>query len=130
MEPTDLTKRTGSNRERVTATAPLLPERVVRTIAEVKQLLRARFGHRLDSITLFGSWAWGRPHGESDIDVCIVIDGLTHQEHVEVVELIVDRGILCGVDLSPLVWSRERLLLGLATEQRLMRDVVERGIAL
>lgn len=107
-----------------------LPPTVAAAVAEVKQRLADRFGARLVGFTLFGSCAWGRPHAESDIDLCVVVDGLTHREHVEIIELGADRAIDLGVDLSVHAWSRERFQRELATEQRLMLDIVEKGIAL
>ncbi len=64
------------------------------------------------------------------MDLAIVVLGLTHREHVAIVELVADRAVERGVDMSPIVWSLERFERGLATEQRIVRDIVERGVAL
>ncbi len=111
-------------------TPPDLGPHLARVLGELKSELRARFADRLDGVTLFGSRAWGRPHPGSDVDVCIVIDGLTHREHVEVVELVADLCIREAVDVSPLVWSREHMRRALSTEQRLAIDIVGKGVAL
>jgi predicted nucleotidyltransferase len=111
-------------------TVASLPPRIAAAIADVKSRLVDLFGARFVSVTLFGSWAWGRTHADSDVDLCIVVDGLTHREHVEIVEVVADRAIELGVDLAPIVWSRERVARGLATEQRLVRDIVQNGVVL
>ena len=42
--------------------------------------LRSRFGSRLHGIVLFGSWARGEAHEDSDVDVLVLVDRLTSIE--------------------------------------------------
>lgn len=42
-------------------------------LAEVRQILAAAYGPRLDRIILFGSYARGEAHSASDIDLLIVL---------------------------------------------------------
>ena len=107
-----------------------LPPPIAAAIAVLRCLLEARFGERLTAFRLFGSWAWGLPHAESDVDLCIVVDGLTHRQHVEIMELAADRAIERDLDLSPMVWSSERFQRGFEVEQRLVGDIVEKGLSL
>jgi hypothetical protein len=50
---------------------PFDPRRIAR---EVAADLRRLYGNRLSSVLLFGSWARGDAHLESDIDVLVVLD--------------------------------------------------------
>jgi hypothetical protein len=47
------------------------PFAIARTVAED---LRGRYGERLKNVLLFGSWARGDAHPESDIDLLVVLD--------------------------------------------------------
>jgi hypothetical protein len=50
---------------------PLDPQRIARDVARD---LRRLYGDRLSSVLLFGSWARGDAHPESDIDLLVVLD--------------------------------------------------------
>ncbi len=43
-------------------------------------------------------------------------------------ELVAELSFERSVDLSPIVWSAERFERGLATEQRIVRDIVAKGV--
>jgi predicted nucleotidyltransferase len=47
------------------------PHEIARTVA---QDLRRMYGDRLQAVLLFGSWARGDAHPESDIDLLVVLD--------------------------------------------------------
>jgi predicted nucleotidyltransferase len=97
---------------------------------EAKGALRARFGDRLRSTILFGSRAWGEPRGDSDVDLCVVVDGLEDAERAEVMDVVARVAVERDVPLSPLVWSAEQLERYLAIEYRLAEDITRRGVAL
>lgn len=52
---------------------PALPARVAEELAAVARDLRARLGDRVADVRLYGSYARGEQHDESDIDVLVVL---------------------------------------------------------
>ena len=53
-------------------------------LTEYAALVRRRFGERVRDLRLFGSRARGEGHEDSDLDVLVVVDGLTPEERREV----------------------------------------------
>jgi len=107
-----------------------LPKTIESAIHEVSARLRARFGERLCNIVLFGSYAWGGADEESDVDLCILIDSLTHKERSEAIDITAEVGIKRDILLAPLVWSRDELRQRLDQELALAEDIDRRGIRL
>ncbi len=97
--------------------------------ADVRDALRDRFreafGERLHQLVLYGSYARGDATPESDVDVLVVLDGETdsadRERAHEVMHPFRDE---YGLDLSPLVASRERFE---TYNQPLYRNVREEG---
>src|SRR5687767_4501136 len=52
-----------------------LPPVLARALADYRTRLRARYGPRLADVRLFGPWARGEAHADSDVDVLVLIDG-------------------------------------------------------
>ena len=71
--------------------------------------LRQAFGERLKELRLFGSYAREEARPDSDVDVFVAIDGLTHADRGLAFDLAYDVE-LAGewVGLSPLVYSTEQ----------------------
>lgn len=99
---------------------PALPERVERALRLLKERLGRRFGGELVEVRLFGSFARGEQHEESDVDVLILFEHENWDEGALFREIAeVDRSE--RVWISPLVCSRSRF-------EAMRRDEV--GIAL
>jgi predicted nucleotidyltransferase len=95
--------------------------------------LRARFGERLRETTLFGSYARGAAYEESDVDVLVVVDGLTEAERRDTFDLAYDASAAdrdAWTGLSPLAYSTEQAAELRGRERRLFRDIDREGIAL
>jgi predicted nucleotidyltransferase len=120
-----LTLRTGVST--IARVVPCLPSAIASAIREAADRLRARFAERLVEVVLFGSYAWGAADEGSDVDLCIVIEGLTHTERSEAMDITAEVGIERDVLLAPLVWSSEDLRLRLVREQALAEDIQKRG---
>jgi len=105
-----------------------LPPRYAQAIQEAKTRLQARFGARLHDVLLFGSYAWGRPDAESDVDLCVLITGVSHRERGEAIEIVAEVAIERDAPLAPLVWSPEDLATRLSRELLLAEDISARGI--
>jgi len=56
----------------------MLKSRLQELLEEVKQGLRRLYGTRLEGVYLFGSYARGEADAESDVDVLVVLDQVTH----------------------------------------------------
>lgn len=54
---------------------------------EFRDQLRERLGGRLRDLRLFGSYARGEPHEESDIDLLVLVEGLDYETWRSVVDL-------------------------------------------
>ncbi|GAB3563528.1 nucleotidyltransferase domain-containing protein [Spirosoma luteolum] len=52
---------------------PLTPEQLQALSQEVRQALTALYGDRLDRVILYGSYARGDFHAESDVDYLVVL---------------------------------------------------------
>ncbi len=97
-------------------------------LGHLKEALLRRFGGRLRSMRLFGSRASGVGQPDSDIDVLVLIEGLSRQEKVEVLEMAADISLDLGVDLSPLVMAPEAFEFLRSRETRLALDIETEGI--
>jgi uncharacterized protein len=92
--------------------------------------LRRLFGERLRDVRLFGSYARGDANDDSDIDVLVLVDGLTDLE-IGVAAGAVAKIILeSKLPLAPLPMSTERFDELRRRERRLAREIDLEGISL
>ncbi len=92
--------------------------------------LRKVFGDRLCEVRLFGSYARGEAHEDSDVDVLVVIDGLTDLEIGVAAGEVAPVIIATGLSLAPLPLSSERLQAMRQSERLLARNLDADGISL
>jgi predicted nucleotidyltransferase len=78
-------------------------------------------------ILLFGSYAYGHPRPESDVDLLVVMD-TSLRETQQALAIRQHLKPLFGVDI--LVYTPERLEQRLAWGDSFLREIVERGITL
>ena len=115
------------------ARALALPDGAVSaTLGRFAAALRERFGERLCEVVLFGSRARGDAHEDSDVDVLVVIEGLSEQERLAVLDLAsaTDGASSEWVGLSPLVYSSEQARAMRRGGRRLFRDIDREGLRL
>ena len=108
---------------------PWLPGGVADALADFRRGLTGRFGDRVEVITLFGSYARGDFAAESDVDVLVVVRGLTWQERREVFDLAYDVYAERLVDLSPLAMSSSEWAEQERREVLLAADIEREGVA-
>jgi len=95
-----------------------------------RQRLVGRFGDRLRQVVLFGSWARGQATEDSDIDVLVVVDGLTPAEQWDAGGEVAPVILATGLPLAGLLMSTERLQLLRDGERALARTIDAEGIPL
>ena len=88
------------------------------------------FGDRLRELRLFGSYARGEAHEDSDVDVLVLVDGLTDREIGIVSDEATHVLIATGLPVAPLPMSTERLEELRRGERLLARDLDTEGITL
>jgi predicted nucleotidyltransferase len=114
---------------------PILPRAIDAALGRFRRAVAARFGPRLREVVLFGSWARGDAHEESDVDVLVVVDDLDERERREVMDLAYDAAaaaidVADWVSVSPLPYSTAQAAELRARERRLFRDIAAEGVAL
>jgi predicted nucleotidyltransferase len=103
---------------------PTLFEREHAALQEFCGAVRVQFGPRLRELALFGSRARGEGNEESDVDVLVVIDDMTHAEGRSVAHLAGDVLTHHDVLVSPFAVSTARM-----TELRDRERLIAREIA-
>lgn len=105
------------------------PPWLVAAVTSYASALRARFGDRLRTVRLFGSWARGAAGPDSDIDVAVIVDDLSRAEWRAAFADAVDVELKTEVTLSPYVLSAEDFDRLLRRGRRIARDIEREGIA-
>src|ERR1700757_4331444 len=100
--------------------------------ADIPMAVIRRFAHpvaerfRPEKIILFGSYAYGRPHADSDVDILVVMPTRNELEQAEKICLAVDYNF----PLDLLVRTRENLAWRVAEGDSFLREVMDRGTVL
>lgn len=86
--------------------------------------------YKPDKIILFGSYAYGKPKRDSDIDLLIIKE--TKARHIDravkVREIIKDENRFVAIE--PLVYSPREIRQRLEMEDDFIKNIMERGIVL
>lgn len=108
-----------------------VPPSLEPVLSRYRELLAERFGPRLLSVRLFGSRARGDAEPDSDVDLAVVIRGLTEAERTEAMDRAFEAWRAVGRDgplLAALVWSEDEHAQRLARERRIALDIEREGI--
>lgn len=104
---------------------------LVRTVvARFARELRQRYGDAVHDVRLFGSFARGGAHEESDVDVAVVLDHADFDTRRKVINLATDIGLPNHLLLSPTVFDLETYERWRAQERPLVMDIEREGVAL
>lgn len=104
-----------------------LPPAIAVALGELCAEVRARFGARVAQLALFGSRARGEATEDSDVDVLVVIDGLTSAEGREIDGIVGDALTRHDVRLSPFLVSREHFDRLRDRERRIVAEIEQDG---
>ncbi|MEW5848980.1 MAG: nucleotidyltransferase domain-containing protein [Myxococcota bacterium] len=77
-------------------------------------------------LKLLGSRARGEGHASSDLDILVLVDGLTREERGRILDLSADVELDTRLVLSPVVVATERW----DTQGPLARNVAQDGVSL
>ena len=80
-------------------------------IVEFTEQAKAHYGNRLAKIILFGSYARGEAHDESDVDLLVVLNDeevKTHQEKDSISEMLWRLFLKYLIDISVIPTTRNR----------------------
>ncbi len=113
------------------ATVGDIPQGLVGVLLrQYADLVRAEFGTRARHLMLFGSYARRTARPDSDVDVAVVVDGLTREERIRCGELAADVCLIHGVCLTPLAFAADELDRLVSLEARIAHDILSEGVAL
>ena len=97
-------------------------------LRELKKNLTRLLGESLDTMILYGSKARGDYDSESDIDVAIIVHGLTRQLKDEILTKVAEIEIKYLLPLSTVILSRSEFERLKKRERRLALDIEREGI--
>jgi predicted nucleotidyltransferase len=99
-------------------------------LRDLKASLKSFLGEQLVSIVLFGSMARGDYHDASDIDVAIIVRGLTRRLKGRILDEVAELELEHHTPLSALVFSEEEFNHLKKRERRIALDIEREGISL
>ena len=92
--------------------------------------LRRRFGDAVRDVRLFGSFARGDAHEDSDVDVAVVLERVDWATQREVIDLATDLGLPNDLSISPTLFDRATYERWRRQERPLVMDIERDGISL
>jgi predicted nucleotidyltransferase len=99
-------------------------------LIELKNNLKEFLGDNMIGLTLYGSRARGDYDDESDIDIAIIVRGLTRELKNQILDMVADIEIKYLMPLSTLVISEEDFEFLKKRERRIALDIEREGIQL
>lgn len=102
----------------------------IEAIGRVKSAITALLGERLIRFVLYGSRARGDFDPESDIDIAIIVEGLTREIKNRILDIVAEIEVEHLTPLSTLVISKEDFEFLKKRERRIALDIEQEGIPL
>jgi predicted nucleotidyltransferase len=107
-----------------------LPPRVRSAAEDLAARVRRRFGGRVKAVVLFGSFARGDAGPDSDVDVMVLVEGMTPSERGEVFDLAAAVGLDHALAVEAFAPAPEEYAWLVRHERRIVRDIDRDGVAL
>lgn len=108
----------------------ILTEEDTAALKKLKGSLKELLHNRLVKFVLYGSRARGDYEAESDIDVAIIVKGLTRELKNQILNMVADIEIEYLTPLSTLIISEEDFEILKKKERRIALDIEREGITL
>ena len=108
----------------------ILSDYEILVLAELKDSLNNFLGDRLVRLVVFGSRARGDYDAESDIDVAIIIRGLTRELKNQVLDIVAEIELKYIMPISTLILSENNFERLKKLERRIALDIEREGISL
>ena len=99
-------------------------------LRELKRSLESFLGDQLISMVLFGSMARGDYHDASDMDVAVIVHGLTRRLKGQILDEVAELELEHHMPLSVLVFSDEEFNQLRKRERRIALDIEKEGVPL
>jgi len=99
-------------------------------LGELREALGTVLGDRLQRMILFGSMARGDDTGESDMDVAIIIRGLTRQLKNQVLDRVAEIELKHLTPVSTIIFSEDEFNRLKQRERRIALDIEKEGVPL
>ncbi len=99
-------------------------------LMELKDRLNNFLSDRLIRFVLYGSRARGDYDAESDIDIAIIVRGLTRELKNQILDIVADIELKYLTPISTLILSEEDFDLLKKRERRIAIDIEREGISL
>ena len=108
---------------------PAIPAPVKGALVALRDRMRAKFADRFLEARLFGSYARGEQHEESDVDVVLFFRSrLTDDEADSIYDEAAQVDVVFKLWLSPKVFAREQFDRMLAEEHQIAVEIENEGI--
>jgi len=97
-------------------------------VASYRARLEDELPGRVVRVTLFGSWARGDAHEDSDVDVLVVLAQATGRERARAIDAGGLVGLELGLVMAPLVLTQAEWDGLVRSERRLAREIEHDGV--
>ena len=107
-----------------------LPQHLNAALEDFARRVRSSLGPRLHGLKLFGSWARGEAHADSDVDVWVLVDAFDTTTRNAPYEAAQETLLEHGVDLTATVMDEREWQHLCGRERRIARDIEREGVSI